>query len=353
MRPRLRADALLAAAVALAIAGIVVWSVSQHRSEAAREEGTAGAAASRVSYQNGEPVITLDAAAQHDAGIATITLTRRLYQQELRAYGAVLDLQPLTELANRYDNAKAQLDIAHAKLAASRAEAERDQKLFKNGQNISAAQAQAAEAAFRIDQAGVAAAQSLLGTIAATALQRWGPVLGRAIVEDRPLVKGLIAGQQVLVQATLRPGQTLASPPQHAAARSDSGSRVALDFVSAATRTDPKLQGPSFFYTAPANGELLPGMNVVVLLPEEPAVEGVAVPASAIVWEEGKAWAYFRTGRETFARRPVETGLPLPEGGYLLRHATAGSAVVVAGAQLLLSEEFSAQTRAAAQGDED
>jgi hypothetical protein len=351
MRPRLPTGALFIAALACVVAAAIAWSVSQHRSEAAREQEPASAAP-RVSSRDGVPVITLDSAAQHDAGIATDTLARRPFQQEVRAYGVVLDLEPLTALANRYDNAKAQLAIARAKLAASRAADERDQKLFRNGQNISAAQAQAAEAAFRVDEAGVAAAQSLLATIAATALQGWGPVLGQAIAEDGPLVKALIGGRQVLVQATLRPGQTL-TPPPHAAVRRDSGGRVMLDFVSPATRTDPRLQGLSFLYTAPANADLVPGMTVVVLLPAGPRTEGVAVPAAAIVWEDGKAWAYFRTGPKSFARRPVDTGVPLPDGGYLQRHLAAGSQVVVAGAQMLLSEEFRAQTRAAAQGDQD
>ncbi len=352
MSRRRRSGALFAASVAVALAGIAAWSVSEHRSEAARQAGPGGQAAPLVSNQDGVPVITLDAAAQRDAGIATVALTNSAHRQELRAYGAVLDLGKLTELANRYANAQAQLDIAQAKLAATRAEFERDQKLYKNGQNISAAQAQQAEAAFRVDQAGVAAAQSLLGTIAATALQGWGKVLGQAIVDDGALVKGLIAGRKVLVQVTLRAGQTIA-PPTQAAVQGAGGARVPLAFVSAATRTDPKLQGLSFLFTAAADGELLPGMTVVALLPAGPAVEGAAVPASAIVWEDGKAWAYFRTGPETFARRQLAAGLAPPKGGYLLRGVAPGSEVVVAGAQTLLSEEFRAQTRAAAAGDED
>lgn len=348
-----RLSVLLAAIVGIAVAGLAAWGLIERRSEAAREAERAGPTApSRVSDENGVPVITLDAAAQRDAGIATVALKSGPYQQELRAYCAVLDLQPLTELDNRYNNAKAQLDIAQAKLAASRAEFERDQKLYKNGQNISAAQLQTAEAAFRVDQAGVAAAQSLLGATSASALQSWGEAIGRAVVDDAPTVKHLIGRQDVLLQVTLRPGQTTAQP-MHASVQLDSGSRVPLEFVSAAAKTDPSLQGLSFFFTAPADSGLLPGMTVVAFLPAGPAVEGAALPASAVVWEEGRAWAYFRTGPETFARRPVATDIPAPGGGYVVRGIASGSEVVVTGAQMLLSEEFRPQTRAGGQGDED
>jgi hypothetical protein len=271
----------------------------------------------------------------------------------MRAYGTVSDLQPLTELDNRFRIAQARHDIAQAKLAASRAEFERDQKLYKQAQNISAAELQKAEAAFRADQAGIGAAQSELQAIVASARQQWGAALADAVIDDRPLVKRLIDRQDVLLQITLWPGETLPQPPAEAAVRLDGGGRVALRYVSPATKTDPRLQGLSFFFTAPADSGLLPGMRVVALLPAGAPVEGAVVPASAVVWEGGRAWAYFRTGPAAFARRPIATDRRMPDGGYLVAGLPDGAVVVVAGGQMLLSEEFRAQTRAGGQGDED
>src|SRR5262249_13709686 len=159
-----------------------------------------------------------------EEGIATATLKNAPYQNQLRAYGNVLDLQPLTELANRSVNAKAQLQTAQARLTASQTAFERAQKLYKDQQNISAAQLQTAEAAFRVDQAGLAAAQSQLRTIAVTAQQSWGQVLGQALVETAPLLTRLISGQDILLQVTLRPGQTIAQPPVNASLQLDHGS---------------------------------------------------------------------------------------------------------------------------------
>jgi multidrug efflux pump subunit AcrA (membrane-fusion protein) len=125
----------------------------------------------------------------------------------------------------------------------------------------------------------------------------------------------------------------------------DDGSRRSLEFVSAATKTDPRIQGASFFFTAPASSGLLPGMSVVAFVPTARAFEGVVVPPSAIVWAQGGAWAYFRTGPNTFARRAVPTDLPAPAGGYVMQGQANNAEVVVQGAQMLFSEEFRAQAQ--------
>ncbi|MGE5174109.1 MAG: hypothetical protein ACM3MD_09810 [Betaproteobacteria bacterium] len=72
---------------------------------------------------------------------------------------------------------------------------------------------------------------------------------------------------------------------------------------------------------------------------------GVVVPDSAVVWLDGKAWAYVQKGREPFFRQEVSTNHPVGEGWLVTKHFSAGDRVVVQGAQLLLSEEFRSQIR--------
>jgi hypothetical protein len=337
--------ALIAITAILGVGGAAIWGFIEGRGEAAREAEADRPfnPPQRVSMENGMPVITLDAAAQREDGIEIAALKNVPHQDQLRAYGRVLDLQPLTELANHYANAKAQVQTAEAKLTASQTAFERAQKLYRDQQNMSAAQRQAAEAAFRVDQAGLAAAQSQLQTIAVTAQQSWGQALCQALVETAPLLTRLISRQDVLLQVTLRPGQTVAQPPVSASVQLDNGAEVPLQFVSAAPRTDPRIQGLSFFFTAPADSGLLPGMSVVGLLPRGRTVVGAVVPASAIVYQQGRSWAYFRTGPKTFAHRAVATDLPAPGGGYVVTGLPDNAEVVVQGAQTLLSEEFRAQ----------
>ena len=100
----------------------------------------------------------------------------------------------------------------------------------------------------------------------------------------------------------------------------------------------------SFFYLAPARPQgLLPGMNVLAYLPIGPPVQGVMVPAAAVVWWQGKAWVYVQTDPNHFVRRELSTETPVPEGWFVGTGLAAGDSIVVRGAQLLLSEEFRAQ----------
>ncbi|MET1083519.1 MAG: metal transporter, partial [Burkholderiales bacterium] len=75
------------------------------------------------------------------------------------------------------------------------------------------------------------------------------------------------------------------------------------------------------------------------------ARDGVAVPWAAVVYPGGKAWAYVQTGTDEFARRAVETGAAVEGGWFNDKGLEPGEAVVVSGAQLLLSEELKYQIR--------
>jgi hypothetical protein len=304
----------------------------------------------RVSVDAGEPTITLDEMGQKNSGLWAARLEQAPYRGQIQAFGTVLDLQPLTDLSNSYTATKAQLETAQAKRNASRVAFERAERLYKDQQNVSAAQFQAAEAAYRVDEANVGAASAQLQNFAATAAQLWGPTLGRALVERTPALLRLLERRDVLVQVTLPPGEQLAEPPKAAAVQVDTVKSVPIHYVSAAPRTDARIQGVSFYYTAPADKGLLPGMNVTAVLPSGQSGGGKLVPASAIVWSGGKAWAYFRTGLETFARREVSTASPAPGGGYVVNGIPDDAEAVQLGAQMLLSEEFRARIQVGEEG---
>ena len=340
--------ALVLAIVGAAVIRGFIQGQNERAIEAVRDAPVK--AALRVSTQGGETTITLDKQAQQSSAIQTVQLQSTANQAQLQAYGTVLDLQPLTELSNGYTTTKAQLQTAQAKLNASRTAFERAQRLYQDQQNISAAQLQAAEANFRVDEASVAGAETQLQNLASSALQQWGTVLGRALVDRTPMLLRLLQRQEVLVQVTLPPGESLAEPPRTAVAQSDNAIHAEIQYLSPASRTDVRIQGVSFYYTARADSGLLPGMNVVVVLPSGRAANGSLIPASAVVWSQGKAWAYFRTGEQTFARREIATEAPAPDGGYIVKGLPDNAEVVAQGAQLLLSEEFRSQIQVGEEG---
>jgi hypothetical protein len=340
--------AAIVLAVLLAIAAAAIWSVVEHRDESALAPAQpASRAAARVAIDSsGETVITLSAAVQQKNGIETAVPKAVAYEGRIRAYGTVLDLAGLITLGNSYATAKAQLEIAEAKLAASKAAFTRAQTLYRNQQNVSQAEVQTTEATFRADQAGVAMAESQLRTLAATALQEWGAVLGKELADGGPLIGLLVARQDFLVELSLPPARSLPERwPAAAMLELPSGARLPIRFVSPAPRADPKIQGLSLLYVVAAGNGALPGMEVVGLLPDGNVAQAVIVSPAAIVWWQGRAWAYVREGAERFVRREVPTALPAPDesGGYVVRDLAPTAEIVTRGAQALLSEEFRAQ----------
>lgn len=351
-----------------ALGVLLIWGFIEGRSEAtaeAQREQPVKAAVHVTHTDTGLPTITLSSDLQKQADIAVRRPNTVPYQRQVQGYGSVLDLQSFTNLSNKIATAKGQLAVAQAKLNASQAAFERARVLHGKGEAISKAQFQTAEATYRSDEASAQAAQVQTQNASASAYQAWGPLLGRSLADGTALARDLIQRRKVLVQVTLPVGVSLAQPPQTAFIETTTGQRVRIEFVSLATRTDPKIQGVSFFYTADAASEALPGMNVIALLPVGQPTPGVAIPGTAVVWFQGSAWVYLQTKADTFTRREIPTGLPSPNGGYvvpvlptMLRlepDAPASDAdsaaqgfptnesLVVTGAQALLSQEFSAQ----------
>ena len=336
---------LLVAAAIVALGALLAWGFITGRHEAVveAEREQAIKVPIRVSSEKGEPVIAVDAETQQRSGIETASLPSVPFQQEVRAYGMVLDVARLTELSNNYASATAQVQTAQAKLAMSRPAFERAQKLFNDTHVVSQAQLQAAEAAFGTDQASLAAAEAQVRTLAATAYQEWGSVLGKSLVEGSPKITRLIERQDYLLQITLPPGVVLKAAPEKAFIEVGKGGRAAITFVSPATRIDSKIQGVSFLYTVAAESGVLPGMNVLAFLPSGTSLEGTTVPASSIVWLQGRAWVYRRAGQDKFIRVRIATDQPARGGGYIVKDMPKDAEIVTRGAQLLLSEEFRSQ----------
>lgn len=304
--------------------------------------------------ERGEPVITLDAEAQEAIGLRVAALPPGKYQDQVRAYGTVLDLATLTTLNTNYVAAVSQLNTARARLAASQPAFARAQALYaKNIGNL--VQVQTTEAAVIADRAAVEAAESQVRTLRATGLQEWGPVIGNSMVSGGGLITRLIERTEFLLQITLPPGVALDDVPAEASVElGDRAKRTKVRYISPATRADPRIQGVTYFYASAANSGVLPGMNVRVFLANGPPVDGVIVPQEAIVWWAGRAWVYRRLSDTTFSRHPIPTDMPAENGaGYVVPASmfAPGEPIVVTAVQLLLSEEFRAQIQV--EGDDD
>jgi hypothetical protein len=329
------------------VAGLIAAYVAAHKEVAAEAEGDKPIEApNRVEVVNGENIITLDQAARTTSGIVLAPLQSISHRAEISAYGTVIDLGELTDLRNTLATAAAQLAKANAALAVAREEYERTKALFDANQNVSEKTVQAAESALQTGESDVQAGHAALDAASATAQQHWGVVVADWLSQGGAEYERLRRQDDLLVQVTLAPSQAT-SAPSEALVQPAGGKLVAARLVSPATRTDPKFQGRSFFYLVAAEGtELLPGMDVTMLLPVGEPAPGVVVPASAIVWLQGKPWAYVQVQPNQFARREISTDQPVTDGWVEAADFSKGEAVVVTGSQILLSEEFRAQISA-------
>lgn len=348
-----RIAASVALALGLVVAGSTLWFVFYPRGARPTqiEPSQPSQSTERGATADNRGLVRLSVDEQKQIGVATESLKVGPHREEFRAYGTVLDLARITDLTNSYATAKAQLETAQAKLEVSKGAAQRAKAL---GQYSTAVQVETTESTARSDQAALASAESQLRTLAATARQEWGPILGKAIVERSATATRLIEREQLLVQVTLQPGVSLANPPETTYAEVPTKSpRAELRFVSPATRTDPRVQGLSYFYTVPGDGGLLPGMSISVFVPSETVVDGVVVQDTAVVRWQGSSWVYLQVADDAFARHRIATDLPTSDDDYIVQSIPRDRPVVVRGAQALLSEETKNELRGGAGADAD
>ncbi|MHB8530125.1 MAG: efflux RND transporter periplasmic adaptor subunit [Caulobacteraceae bacterium] len=338
--------ALVVVLIAILILGRGIGDKDDASKEADRE--TAAATSQQRTTIGGLSLVKIDPDAQRRSGIQTTAVSIESGREPVRAFAAVLDVTQLTDLRNSALNAQVQVTSDAAKLAATKAALERAQALYQDSQNVSLAVLQAAQASYAADKAALAAAQAQATTFSATAGQEFGPVVGDL---RSGLVADLIQRRRVLLQITA-PDAPISAPPASVTVQTDAGRSVEARLVSPAARTDPKIQGASFYYVAPASGGLLPGMNVLALLPGSGGRSGGVVPQSAVVYWQGQTWAYQRKAEDAFQRIPVSTDTPAAQGGYIVQGLAPGAQLVTRGAQLLLSEELRPQAQGAS-GDPD
>jgi len=336
--------AVLIAAMALAV--LAVWGFMEGREEVTREQQweTPVKVPLRVENTAGGPVVTFDAATQKRADIAVATATPGTRQADVEALAVVLPPRGLIELRNQYVAKTAQADMARPALHASRREYERLKVLHGDDRNISDKVLQAAEVTLRSDEAAVRAAQAAVDALKRSARQQWGSVLTSAVVENASSFQRLAMQKEVLLRIAAPSGVRLSAPPATVSVVRDDGRLSTARLISRSPQADPRMQGPAFFYAAAATTGLLPGTTLVTRLSIGPKKAGAVIPASAVVWWQGKGWFYVQSEPGQFVRRELSGAMPVSQGWFVAQLDAVP--VVVRGAQTLLSEELRGQLQA-------
>ncbi len=342
-----RKQALIITSLAVVAAVVLVWFFVIRSGPEEERKATTAAPAAQVGS------VSLNPEMQEKGGIETASPKPYVYREETQAYVAVLDPAGLSDLRKSYLAAEAGELKSRAALAATREEYGRMKTLYGE-KNVSGKAFQSAEASFRADEADNAAAGDILRAAGLGADQQWGGTIGGWIKHGSRQFQRLARREDVLLQVTLPQGYAAATAPAGLKLLLPSGKTASIKFISPATRTDPRVQGTSYFYaaSAPETG-LLPGMSASAVFPSGQPVSGLLVPGSAVVWWQGRAWSYVKTGTDTFTRREVPTEEPADGGWFVPKGFSPTDEVVVKGAETLLSQEFLAKPAGGKEEDED
>jgi hypothetical protein len=309
------------------------------------------APAPAVSLENGQTVLTLDSHTQNRLGLEIATLTASVSRRQMSAPAAVLSGQDLTTARNSYVAAQAQLQKSRVEEGVANKEYARLKALFDENQNISQKSLQAAEGTVQASEADVNAGQQQLELQQSVLRQEWGRVVTEWVVEGSPDLQGIFDQREVLVQMTM-PSNLTFRPPRTISLEIPDGERTEAHFISPFPRIDPRIQGSSYLYLVSARSGLSPGVNLIAWLSIGNQIQGVIVPASAIVWSDGLAWVYQQTAADRFARRALGTDTPVEKGFFVSRELSPGDRIVTQGAQALLSEELLVHTQGGEESDE-
>ncbi len=292
----------------------------------------------QISFENGQAVLTLDTPTQNRLGLEVATLSAALTHAQVTLPAVVLSIQDLTTFRNGYVAAQAQLQKSRVEADVARKEYTRLKTLFEQDQNISEKSLQSAEGTLQANEADVRAGEQQLDLQGSVIRQEWGSVVAKWAVESSPDLQRIFDQREVLVQLTMPSDATFVAP-KTISLEIPGATRTEGSLVSTFPRVDPRIQGRSFLYVAPAHLGLTPGVNLLAHLSVGSQMKGLIVPTSALVWSEGKAWVYQQTS-DRFARRAVATDIPVEKGFFVTQGLSAGDRVVTQGAQALLSEEM-------------
>ena len=275
------------------------------------------------------------------------------------------------DLTTRVLQSRAEVDEAEAELSAARTSYE-SKKALNAGQNVVAQRTlEEAEAKVKSTEARVAGAKqivqvledALAGKRAETTtipltIDRAGDVVdvtaqpGEAVESGQSLIK-VVALSHLVARVGTAAGVMVSAAPQKARLLV-----MGLDsqmFAGAVLGSIPatNIRGQTFLVALENPRSILrPGaaIEATLELPGEP-MQGVIVPASAVIRLGGSAYVYLQSAEEVFTRVVIKTDAPAPEGWFVNVGLAPGDRVIDTGAGILLSEELRSQIEAEAGGE--
>jgi hypothetical protein len=273
--------------------------------------------------------VELEAEQRESLGIQTESARAIDAPRSWPASAQVLDSTPLV-------TALGELRTAETAAAASRAEAERSEQLYREETNIARKTLDAARAQAIADEARLNTARAgLLGT--------WGRAIATLPGAQRAkLIDDLLNGRASLVRAEqLQPLPADASIGAAHVVTLDSHGEWNAEWLGTLPQTtNLTLAGSSLLKvpTALSVGQLLE----VTLTEKRASVHGMSVPAAAVVRYRGAEWVYEEGPENHFVRTEVRAGTRVQGRALLAAETKVPPKVVTVGARSLLGAELGA-----------
>ena len=294
--------------------------------------------------ESAEPMLVeLNDEVKNAAGIELMTMQQDLYYPESRAYASVVDVRDLIQWRTRLKQLEVELDLAQMQERAQLQELNRLRKLAEATGSIASKNINYAESNWQQARAKRRAAELALEAARTELTQGWGEVVASWVSdEDSKEFERLVTRQDTLIQITLPVALSLPADVNviRVSRQGQRDTARKAYYVSPAFVANYAAQGETYYFRM-ATGKLRLGMRLHAWIPRNAeGLEGFFIPERAIVWYSGKPWTYVQQDEQTYRRRPLAEGEAIAGGIFIQSQFKEGESLVVAGSQMLLSEEF-------------
>nr|ABR68275.1 AcrA-like protein [Acidiphilium symbioticum] len=260
------------------------------------------------------------------AGIKTTVLIESLHAREIAAQGTMLDPAAIMQTQSRLVTANADVATARAEMIFASEQAAQNRKVFYGGEKIFAIRIAAINRNGRFGNRGTDRRASKTSSRKTTAITQWGPVMTSAMQITRP--------SRTVIGVSLPPSSALSQLPTIATAN-HAGETYDLALIGAIPGMLGGIPGEALLYSMPTQRNLPIGTYLNVGVPTGSEINGVTVPASAVIWEHGRAIAYRADAAGNFEPVDISTATPVQGGYFISGTLTPGDHIVSQGAELL------------------
>lgn len=326
---------LLMAGIALGI-GVMLWwdHVGSHGGPVAVVEDDDDARESPGSHAT-QLVLTPEEISL--VGLELVTPVPARLAPEVETAGRVADAADLLSLLRELHAARTAADAADGIVTSLADRLARLRALSSRGEIMVARELAALELDYRRERLAASARAAQVDALDTALLARWGAELAALVRTESAVLAPLEAGDARLIAfvADMQPPGTV-----HVAADGQRAAALPAQVLGAAATTLGGAAGRSFFALA-QDERLRVGMALTVWLPTAASpIDGVMLPASALVWHHGAQWYYATSDGATFDRHPLGAARAVGVD-FLVPAAQAPSGrIVIRGAQALLAEEY-------------